>query len=315
MQNLHTALQARADFYQHIRDFFAKRNVLAVETPTLSQHTVTDPYIDSFQTVYHNNQHQQAYFLQTSPEYHMKRLLAAGSGSIYQICKSFRNEGEYGQAHNPEFSMLEWYRLDFDHHMLMQEVSALLQTLINCLPAEKISYQDLFLKYFDINPHTCSLESLQNAANQCDLDIQTSDLNKDDWLQLLLSHHIEPQLGFTAPVFIYDYPETQAALAKIRHGDINVAERFEVYINGIEIGNGFHELTDAHAQARRFAADQKQRQSAKRFVPDIDQRFLQALQKGLPACAGIAMGLDRLLMIKLDVQDLRDILAFDWSDA
>ena len=308
-------LRERNNFYQQIRQFFQARDVLEVETPTLSQHTITDVFIDSFQTTYFNNDTKTPYFLQTSPEFHMKRLLANNSGSIFQICKAFRNQGEFGHMHNPEFTLLEWYRVDFDHHDLMQEVSDLLVFLLNCAPATKISYQLLFENHLNIQPHTCDVNALKTIAEKNNLHIDATHLSKDDWLQLLLSHLIEPHLGFHAPVFIYDYPATQAALAKIRQDQFNVAERFEVYINGQEIGNGFHELTDPLLQLQRFQADQNTRRQQNRFVPEIDGRFMKALESGLPQCAGIAMGLDRLFMLKMGVETIREVLPFAWDEA
>ncbi len=308
-------IKARTNLYNNIRNFFQNRNIIEVQTPILSQHTVTDVFIESFKTTYIAGNKSQEYFLQTSPEYHMKRLLAAGSGSIFQITPAFRNHGEFGAEHNPEFNLLEWYHVGFNHHDLMQEVSDLLQNILNCKPADKISYQQLFEKYFNINPHTCSVDSLIKIAQTQNLNIETSDINKDDWLNLLLTHVIEPELGREAPVFIYDYPKSQAALAKIRNDDIPVAERFEIYINGQELGNGFHELTDAKQQESRFHNDQQTRLINQQDVPSVDKQFIESLNHGLPDCAGIAIGLDRLLMLQLKQANIRDILAFSWDIA
>ena len=288
---------ARARLYQAIRQFFAERNVLEVETPLLCEYTVTDPHIHSF-SVPVGNKH---YYLQTSPEYAMKRLLANGSGSIYQITKSFR-QGEAGKKHHPEFSMLEWYRVGFNHHDLMDELDALLQATINAKPAEKITYRDLFLKYANVDPF--SDNNFQAIFSDNNINA-TVDADKDTCLDILLSHCIEPHLGFEKPLFVHDFPASQAALAKMNKG---VAERFELYINGLEIANGFHELTDASEQEKRFQENQAMRRAQHKFVPDIDVDLIKALKKGLPDCAGVAVGLDRLLMVLAQVNEIRAVL-------
>lgn len=299
-------LRLRAKLLSRIRQFFAARDVLEVETPLLSQYTVTDEHIESFKTATH--------YLQTSPEYAMKRLLAAGSGSIFQICKAFRHD-ESGCRHNPEFTLLEWYRTGFNHHDLMNEVDALLQLLLGAAPAQRISYQQLFLNTCAIDPLECDVRALQQCAAEHELNMTAPINDKDTLLQLLLSHVIEPELGFKAPLFIYDFPAAQAALARINASDPRVAERFEVYIQGFELANGFHELTDAQQQRQRFQAQQAQRQKLKRTAVAIDQRFISALAHGLPACAGVAVGLDRLLMILADTKNIDDVLTFPWQRA
>ena len=303
-------LQQRAHILHQIRQFFHERAIMEVETPLLCQHTVTDPYIDSFAIA----DHQPPYYLQTSPEYSMKRLLAAGSGPIYQISKAFRRE-EQGSLHNPEFTLLEWYRPGFTHLDLIDEIDTFLQTLIQSKPAQKITYHDLFDTHFAINPHTCSLESLhQCVAEHINAPSLTS-LNRDDCLNLLLTHVIEPTLGIQSPTFIYDYPASQAALAQIRKGSPSVAERFELYINGIELANGFHELQDADEQYHRFQQDLQNRQQLNKALPKIDQRFITALQAGLPACAGVALGIDRLVTLACSHDALSESLSFDWPRA
>lgn len=297
-------LQQRAKLLTLIRNFFAERQVLEVETPLLCQTTATDPHINSFYLTPYQR------YLQTSPEYAMKRLLAAGSGSIYQICKVFRDD-EIGRWHNPEFTMLEWYRVNFNDRDLMQEVDQLLQTVLNSQPAEKYSYQELFLKYLNIDPHRADLMTLQKVAEQQGLDFsQLDNLNRDDWLQLLLNHCIEPHLGFNRPTFIYDFPASQAALARLKTDD--VAARFEVYVNGIELANGYHELTDPQEQQQRFLKDIAQRQQLSYPKVPIDNRLLAALNAGLPNCAGVALGLDRLFMIATQAQSIHQVLSFDW---
>jgi len=309
-------LKHRAQLYQKIRVFFAERNVLEVETQLLSQHSVTDVHIESFSTNYKFGNQQQTYYLQTSPEYAMKRLLAAGSGPIFQICKAFRN-GEAGSQHNPEFTMLEWYRPGFNHHDLMDEMDEFLQEILKCKPAQRSSYQDLFEKYFNLNVLQCALIELQNTIKAKNISL-TSDINKLDYnscLEILLTHVIEPNLGIEEPFFVYDFPISQAALAKIRDDDPPVAERFEVYINGVECANGFHELTDANEQQQRFINDQQQRKKNNNLIPEIDHRFLAALQHGLPNCAGIAVGLDRLLMLPNTINNIQEVISFPWDRA
>ena len=288
-------LKKRAEIIAKIRNFFAKRNILEVETPLLSHATVTDVHLHSLKTT--NN-----LYLQTSPEYAMKRLLAAESGSIYQICKAFRDD-ESGRLHNAEFTMLEWYRVGFTHHDLMDEMEELLQDVLKYPKAERHSYQEIFEKFLQINPHAINIEELQNCAHKYKIDLQIDD--KDTLLQLLMSEVIEPKLKNI--VFVYDYPKTQAALAKIRG---EVAERFEVYVDGIELANGFHELQDAKEQRERFLNDLKKREKLSYPQIPIDENFLAALEHGLPACSGVALGIDRLVMLALNVDYIDRTISF-----
>lgn len=305
-------IQLRADFYQKIRTFFADRHILEVETPLLSQHTVTDLYIDSFNTTYTPN--QQTYHLQTSPEYAMKRLLAAGSGPIYQITKAFR-DGECGSQHNPEFTMLEWYRPGFDHHDLMNEIDLFFQATMHTNVAEKISYRTLFQTHLNIDPLTCTIETLHLALRKENVPVDIPSIDHDTALQLLLAHSIEPKLGVAQPTFIFDFPPTQAALAKIRKDKQPVAERFEAYINGKEVANGFHELQNANEQLQRFQQDQTKRAHANKPVPSVDNRLIAALKAGLPSCSGVAIGLDRLLMHLAKMNKINEVITFGWSNA
>lgn len=305
-------LKRRAQFLQSIRQFFQERHVLEVETPALAQASIPDATIQSFATQLQvPGQPEKTYYLQTSPEFHMKRLLAAGSGPIFQIAKVFRNE-EKGRLHNPEFTLLEWYRPGFDHHDLMNELDVLLQTVLHCQPADKISYRDLFIQYCDIDIATTSLKSLVDSLphHQIFLDNPAS-LTVDDCLHLLLSHHIEPKLGLDKPVFIYDFPKSQAALAKVRKAEYPVAERFELYIQGTEIANGFHELCDAKEQKQRFEQDNQLRQERQINTMPICSRFIASLEHGLPACAGVAVGVDRLFLLAENRKQLSEVLAFD----
>ena len=295
-------LRLRAELLARIRGFFDSRGVLEVETPVLGHATVTDPYIESVRA--------GDLFLQTSPEYAMKRLLAAGSGPIFQICKAFRAE-ESGSRHNPEFTMLEWYRPGFDHHDLMDEVDLLLNAVVGTGDAERETYEALFQRHVGANPHSADAAELERAASALSVSVaSSSSLSREDWLNLLMAHVIEPQLGEKAPVFVYDYPVDLAALARIRPGEPPVAERFEVYFRGTELANGYHELTDAREQRERFKRDLEKRRALGVDDVEPDERLLAALEAGVPASAGVALGLDRLVMVAASARSLRDVLSF-----
>ncbi len=303
------ALQARAKMYAEIRDFFAKRDVLEVETPLMCARGVTDPYIQAFGV---NDK-----FLQTSPEYAMKRLLSAGVGSIYQICKAFRQE-EAGSMHNPEFTMLEWYRVGFNLEQLMDEMDNLLQLIVDCKPAKIVSYTQVFQDMLGINPHRANIDMLQKCAIEHNINLTTQamvNLTVTDWLQIIMSHVIEPKLTGAAPWIIYDFPAEQAALAKIVQKDDLVAARFEVYIDGIELANGYYELQDATEQERRFAADNEIRCNNNIKFMQADERLVAALASGFPECSGVALGLDRILMHKMQVKSIADVLSFTITNA
>ena len=298
----------RSYLLETIRSFFQTKNVIEVSTPTISRGTITDVYLEALTCSSENiSTEQSTYYLQTSPEFAMKRLLAAGSGSIYQICHAYRDE-EAGRYHNPEFTMLEWYRVDFNHLELMSEVNELLQTILNSEQAEIISYQNLFLDYLEIDPLEASAEELQklvsNKANGPVLD------SRDEMLQCLFSILIEPDLAKERPLMVTDFPASQSALARISKDDPRVADRFEVYFKGIELANGFHELKDASEQRQRFEADNLQRKKLGKQEKPIDENFLDALNAGLPDCAGIALGIDRLLMLKLGKKHISEVMSF-----
>lgn len=302
------ALVARSRLYQAIRRFFQQRDALEVETPMLSQAAVCDPNIEPMQS--------HGRWLQTSPEYPMKRLLCAGSGDIWQLCKVFR-KGEAGQRHNPEFTMLEWYRLGWDEQRLILEVAELVQTLFADkwpnLPVEALSYEAVFQRYTGMNLYSEHSHSINEQAIReygIDLAGQDLDLNTDGWLDIIMSHKIEPELPKDTLVFVYDFPASQAALAKVSTNErgVNVAKRFELFFNGTELANGYHELTDAAEQKRRFM------QEAAEGRP-IDERLLNALASGMPESAGVAMGVDRLLMHLLDAESISQVLSFDWPRA
>jgi lysyl-tRNA synthetase class 2 len=238
----------------------------------------------------------------------MKRLLAADSGPIYQICKAVRN-GETGRRHNPEFTILEWYRPGWDHHRLMDEIDELLTVILGTRPGERLTYQVAFERYAGIDPHAASDEALRRRVEALGME-DTGGLRRDDLLDLILTHVIEPRLGHCQPSFIHDYPASQAALARIRKGEPPLAERFEVFSEGVELANGYHELTDPDEQRRRFVADLAARRAADLAEVPIDERFLAALEHGLPPCAGVAFGIDRLLMVKTGTREIGEVLAF-----
>ncbi len=307
-------LRERAVLLAEIRRFFAERGVLEVETPLLASAPVTDPHLDSFSVLVEQGETQvRRFYLQTSPEFAMKRLLAAGVGPIYQLGKAFR-AGEHGRKHNPEFTLLEWYRPGFDHHALMDEVEALLQAVLGVGPGERLTYAELFGQRLGIDPHRASVVELAEVAAEQGLDAAgLAAADRNTWLELLLSHLLEPSLGRGRPTFLFDFPVTQAALARIRPGDPPVGERFEVYVEGIELANGFHELQDADEQRRRFHADLAWRRAHGRPLVPLDERLLAALTAGLPACAGVALGVDRLALLRTGTQSLADVMAFAWD--
>ena len=292
-------LLKRAAIMAEIRRFFADRGVLEVETPCMSQATVTDIHLVPFETRFVGPGHSQGMnlYLMTSPEYHMKRLLAAGCGPVYQLCRSFRNE-EMGRHHNPEFTMLEWYRPHYDMYRLMNEVDDLLQQVLDCAEAETLSYQQAFQRHLEIDPLSADKTQLREVAD------------RDTLLQLLFTFGVEPQIGKDRPTFVYHFPASQASLAQISTEDHRVAERFEVYFKGIELANGFHELTDAREQQQRFEQDNRKRNARGLPQQPIDTHLLEALKAGLPDCSGVALGVDRLVMLALGAEHLGDVIAF-----
>jgi lysyl-tRNA synthetase class 2 len=304
-----------------IRTFFARRDVLEVETPILSHAGNPDQYIDSFTCADPGRSRGHELFMHTSPEFAMKRLLAAGSGSIYQICKAFRKD-EQGSLHNPEFTMLEWYRTGFDHHRLMREVEELLIALgllEGSTSINRISYKQLFLEYAGLDPHEIDVDQLLDCISDRQINLHTNPeptpmssqgLCKDDLLALILTHIIEPQISTEPFLLVYDYPASQASLARIRNDDPPVAERFELYANGIELANGFNELTDSHEQMQRFVAEQRQRERKGMKKMPIDQNLVDALAHGLEACAGVALGFDRLVMVAANKQSIQEVMPF-----
>ncbi|WBA09979.1 elongation factor P--(R)-beta-lysine ligase [Salinivibrio kushneri] len=310
-------LKKRAAIIARIRQFFADRDVWEVDTPALSQAAVTDVHLHSFSTSLVGPGFAKGLplYLMTSPEFHMKRLLAAGSGAIYQISKAFRNE-EAGRYHNPEFTMLEWYQPGYTHHDLMDEMDGLLQAVLRCQAATRMSYQTAFESFTGLCPLTADSSQLRAlAATQGLADITQDETDKDTLLQLLFSVMVEPNIGQQVPAFIYDFPASQAALAKISEEDWRVAHRFEVYFRGIELANGFYELQDANEQRQRFEADNAAREARGLPPQPIDEHLLSALESGLPDCAGVALGVDRLVMLALGCDHIDAVTAFPVSRA
>lgn len=319
-----SAIKSRAQTYDVIRAFFAHRQVLEVETPLLSPASATDPHLASIPVQLNQSpgEQSQRYYLHTSPEFPMKRLLACGLGAIYQICKTFRN-AETGLRHNPEFTMLEWYRPGFELDDLITEVSDLVAQVLSeySCAFQRLSYREAFLKYLHIDPFTVSEQSLialaKEKAGFILSDDDQSTATRDDYLNVLLSVCIEPHLGVQegeriSAVFLYAYPSSQASLAKIRQDEFgqDVAERFELYINGLELANGYFELTDAVEQKLRFEQDNMQRKQMDLPEIPIDTNLLMALESGLPSCSGVALGLDRLLMVKRQATSIEEVISF-----
>lgn len=305
-------LRIRADILNTVRQFFSAKNVLEVDTPCLSNRSVTDVHLHSFSTAFRHplKPDKTTLYLQTSPEFAMKRLLCAGSGPIFQLSKSFRNE-EAGRFHNPEFTMLEWYQPGYDDHDLMREVSELVEQVLGCGEAGKMSYQDAFIRYLEFDPLNCDLDDLKTLCSAHGFaDIAQGENDPDTLLQLVFSERIEPQIGLTVPCFVYDFPASQAALARLKEADPQVACRFELYFKGIELANGFYELTDAKEQGARFEKDNLRRNELGLPQIPIDERLLEAISQGLPDCAGVALGIDRLIMLATQSEKIADVLSF-----
>lgn len=307
------ALKVRAKLYQQIRQFFEQRAVLEVETPILSQAGVTDVHLASIQAQRHLQGKKLTHYLQTSPEFAMKRLLASGSGAIYQICKVFRDD-EHGRKHNSEFTMLEWYRPHFSLKDLMFEVT----DLLNVVLAERfgdvrptvLSYKHAFIDRLDLNPLKATLSELKAAAHRVGLNLDLGD-DRLAYIDLLFSHMVEPSLGFDTPVFLTDFPPELASLAKTKideDGEL-VAARFELYIEGLELANAYDELIDAAVLRSRFQADNAEREKLGLHVMPIDEYLLMALPN-MSECAGIALGIDRLLMVVMNQMKLEKVITF-----
>ena len=309
-------LRLRARLLALTRDFFAARGVLEVETPLVVAHGVTDVQIASLQLA-----GEPPRFLHTSPEYAMKRLLAAGSGDIYQVSKVFR-AGERTALHNPEFTLVEWYRLGLSLEQLMTETAALAAVLLRegwnaaAAPAERLSYQQAFVRELGFDPLTLADDLLRQRCAQLGLaGAQSPSTTRDDLLDFLVATQIGPRLGRSSLTLLHHYPASQAALAQLDADDPRTALRFELYAQGVELANGYVELADPAEQSRRFGEDRRQRQQ--RGLPDLapDERLLAALAVGLPPCAGVAMGFDRLAMLAAGSTRIDQVLSFPWERA
>jgi lysyl-tRNA synthetase class 2 len=311
------ALRQRAALNAMIRRFFAERDVLEVETPILSAGGNTEPNIDSFHTRFsgHVDAGTAQRWLRTSPEYPLKRLLAAGVGDCYELGRVFRN-GEAGGRHNPEFTMLEWYRVGWDHHRLIDETAALVRAALALVQRdarlEVLDYRSLYRKHVGLDPFEASDAALQ--APLADVRIDPDGLTRDDWLDLLMTHCIQPHFSDDCMTVVHDWPASQAALARVRPGTPPLAERFELYLGAVELANGYHELNDAAEQRARFARDHAVRRARGAVLPPVDEPLIEALPS-LPDCAGVAVGVDRLLMAMNRTGRIADVLAFDFAHA
>lgn len=302
-------LKARARLLRDIRTYFSERDVLEVETPLISMAGNTDPEIQSIRTDTNG-------YLRTSPEFPLKRLLAAGSGDIFELGRVFR-AGESGRFHNPEFTMLEWYRTAYSYHQLMDELADLVRFCgrgkFSQWPEQRLSYKQLFLRHLDLDPFTADSRELSAAAKKH--GITDIELGRKQWLDLLISLVIQPALPEKKLTFIYDFPAEHAALARIRPGTPPLAERFELYLGRSELANGYQELTDAREQRQRFDAENKQRDKRGEVRCEVDHHLISALEHGLPECAGVALGVDRLLMSLSDAETISEVTAFPFSRA
>lgn len=313
-----SSIAARAETLRAIREFFYTGGVMEVDLPVMGAATVTDPYLEPLTVAKRGAEGVRGY-LQTSPEYFMKRMLARDAHPIYFLGKAFR-EDEVGRKHSPEFAMLEWYRPGFTDDELMAEVLSLIKSVEKHLalnggvePSNWVyrreSYEAVFYERLGVNPHTATISQLQAVAKER-LNVDWKDSHRNTWLELLFSHLVEPALD--GCVCVYDFPATQSALAKVikREDGIEVAKRFELYINGIELANGYWELTDAKEQQRRFEQDLLRREELGLELPVIDGAFMAAMESGIPECAGVALGVDRLLMALLQKTSISEVLAF-----
>ncbi len=301
--------QLRAQLYQQIRDFFAAHKVLEVDTPILSLAASTEPMLDHWQSKGCNDT-QHDYYLQTSPEFAMKRLLACGSGSIYQICRCFR-AGELGRHHNPEFVMLEWYRIDFQLIQLIEEVVELLQLWWPQRQVQFYDYRELLLDRTGLDYEQASVADIQaylrSSTRQYSAELLQG--QRDDLYNLVFSSEIEPSLGIDSIAVLINYPVSQAQYSQLSM-DGNSAQRFEVYLNGIELANGYQELLDSAEQAERFSQHNVQREALLKPSITIDHRLLAALDHGLPVCSGVALGIDRLLMLVAEKEHIDEVVEF-----
>jgi lysyl-tRNA synthetase class 2 len=313
----HEALHLRARLYASLRAFFAERGVAEVETPILSRASNTAQNLDGFSTTFTGpvGAGPRQRFLRTSPEYPLKRLLAGGFGDCYELGRVFRN-GEAGASHNPEFTMLEWYRVGFDHRRLMLECAQLVRAALALVERDAevtaFSYREWFRRGLGIDPFMADERMLREPLQEFRID--SDGLTRDDWLDLLVTHRLQPALPNGAITMVYDFPASQCSLARIRPGQPPVAERFELYLGRQELANGYHELNDATEQRARFEHDNARRRARGQPELPLDENLLAVLDR-LPDCAGVALGVDRLLMGLLGTTDIRGVLAFPFAAA
>jgi len=311
-------LRLRAGLLRRLREFFDRHGFLEVETPILSADTVVDRHLDPFSTEIPRGPGEPLLrlWLQTSPEFAMKRLLAAGGRAIYQVARVFRLD-EQGPLHNPEFTMVEWYRVGDGLDEGMQLTSDLCDALLRRGPAERLSYRAAFQEHVGIDPHTADSAVLISAIERCGIvpPASLSNQDRDGWLDLLLTERVRPHLGQKRPVILYDYPATQAALARVRPDEPPVAERFELFISGIELANGYHELLDPAELRRRNVQANAQRQADGKSPLPEQSRLLAAMQFGLPAAVGVSLGFDRLVMLAAGARSVSEVLAFPFDRA
>jgi lysyl-tRNA synthetase class 2 len=312
-------LRRRAELLKRTRAFFDERGYLEVETPLLSRDTVIDRHLDPmpvrlFDDARHPQQGER-FWLQTSPEFGMKRLLAAGAPSIYQITRAFRGGGERGERHNPEFTILEWYGLGHNYEQGMQFLSDFAEQIFARAPADRMTYRQAFQHFAKVDPLTATFDELRQALDRARPNNLVSVLAEDshdcDLLRdYLLTLVVEPKLGRPRPTIICDYPASQSALARLRDEDgIAVAERFELYVDGVELANGYHELLDAAELRERNKVNNELRRSDGKYTLPEESRLLAAMEHGVPACAGCALGFDRLVMVALGAKSIREVTA------
>ena len=317
-------LRQRAEIVGRLRAFFDERDFFEVETPLLSHDTVVDRYIDPV-SVPKNSVTGRAedsdarMWMQTSPEFSMKRLVAAGATAIYQLSKCFR-KGEKGVAHNPEFSMLEWYRVGDDLHDGMKLLAELVELILQRPKTLLLSYREAFLQFANLDPFEASIEQMKNVLKENGVSFVDSGMSngtsraasegRDSWLNLILSEVVQQHLGTEQPVIVYDWPASQSALAILRLEEFPVAERFEIYVDGVELANGYHELLDPDELSRRNSINNQGRLKDGNHLLPEESRLLGAMRSGMPQCAGVALGVDRLVMLATGAKTIDEVVAF-----
>lgn len=305
-----SVLRRRAELLQRVRRFFDERDFLEVETPLLSKESVVDVHLEPFSVETATASGSERRWLQTSPELAMKRMLAAGGTAIYQVTRSFR-QGEAGPLHNPEFTILEWYKTGDDMRAGMQLLSDFSSTLLDTDAADTMEYEAAFNEHASINPRSASLDALRTRAADAGYESAT-DASRDDCLEFIFSEFVSPKLGASRPVIVYHFPASQAALAKLSADRPQCAERFELFYRGIELANGYHELTDSKEwQQRAIIANQERARRHREVIPEASA-FISAMEHGLPASSGTAVGFDRLVLLATGAKSLEEIMAFPW---